>query len=230
MSKNLLSENMLRFGTKNLNEWQQRELIVKSIMETINQNGLHSEIRRNLISEQADPAQNATIGIWSYQVSYRVAKDAKGYTAKDTKDRDKVFIYQNKTSMSEAKQILGSLISVLKKDTDGSKTLAIMKKITTTNYPAILWRVRYGTSFKNTVGYNFSGLGNWLSKHFEAPADPGGNMEYWGGTDIIASAYYWITGAGDVGDQINAILSKFNTQDQIAGYSSGQAHLGSKAK
>ena len=46
--KNLLSENMLRFGTKNLSESAQRELVLKSIMETINENGLHNAIKRRL--------------------------------------------------------------------------------------------------------------------------------------------------------------------------------------
>ena len=51
----LLSENMLRFGTKNLTESQQKQLIVKSIMETINQNGLRHEIRRRLNEGQSVP-------------------------------------------------------------------------------------------------------------------------------------------------------------------------------
>jgi hypothetical protein len=53
MSKNLLSENMIRFGTKNLSERQERELVVKAIMETINQHGLHGEVRSRLIAEQS---------------------------------------------------------------------------------------------------------------------------------------------------------------------------------
>lgn len=52
--KNLLSENMLRFGTKNLSESAKQELVVKSIMETINQHGLSSVIRKKL-AEQAYP-------------------------------------------------------------------------------------------------------------------------------------------------------------------------------
>lgn len=52
--KNLLSENMMRFGTKNLSEAAQKELVVKSIMETIEQHGLTDVIREKL-SEQADP-------------------------------------------------------------------------------------------------------------------------------------------------------------------------------
>ena len=50
--KNLLSENMLRFGTKNLTPNQQRELVAKSIMETINQHGLANVIKKKL-NEQA---------------------------------------------------------------------------------------------------------------------------------------------------------------------------------
>jgi len=49
--KNLLSENMLRFGTKNLSEAAQRELILKSIMETINQHGLHEHVKYRLMEE-----------------------------------------------------------------------------------------------------------------------------------------------------------------------------------
>ena len=52
--KNLLSENMIRFGTKNLSESAQKELIVKSIMQTINEHGLQSAVRRSLLTEQTD--------------------------------------------------------------------------------------------------------------------------------------------------------------------------------
>lgn len=50
--KNLLSENMLRFGTKNLTESEQRKLVLHSIMKTINDYGLHSVVIRKL-NEQA---------------------------------------------------------------------------------------------------------------------------------------------------------------------------------
>jgi hypothetical protein len=46
--KNTLSENMMRFGTKNLSESAQKELVLKSIMETINQHGLSNVIRKKL--------------------------------------------------------------------------------------------------------------------------------------------------------------------------------------
>ena len=56
--KNSLSENMLRFGTKNLSEAAQRELVLKSIMETINEHGLHKAVKRQLM-EQGAPADAA---------------------------------------------------------------------------------------------------------------------------------------------------------------------------
>jgi uncharacterized protein (UPF0297 family) len=48
MNKNLLSENMLRFGTKNLSEGQKRKLVLESVMETIKEHGLHNEVKRRL--------------------------------------------------------------------------------------------------------------------------------------------------------------------------------------
>lgn len=56
--KNLLSENMLRFGTKNLSEAAQKELTLKSILETIDQYGLQKEVRKALAEQTAgqDPA------------------------------------------------------------------------------------------------------------------------------------------------------------------------------
>jgi len=55
--KNLLSENMLRFGTKNLSEAAQRDLTLKSIIEIINEHGLHNAVRSQLMEQiKEDPA------------------------------------------------------------------------------------------------------------------------------------------------------------------------------
>ena len=66
--KNLLSENMMRFGTKNLSEAAQKELTLKSILETIDQYGLQKEVRKAL-AEQGDPnlglAQKIVGMIWT---------------------------------------------------------------------------------------------------------------------------------------------------------------------
>lgn len=48
MNKNLLSENMLRFGTKNLSEGAKQNLVLESVMETIKEHGLHNEVKRRL--------------------------------------------------------------------------------------------------------------------------------------------------------------------------------------
>ena len=50
--KNILSENMQRFGTKNLTEAAKKKLMFKSIMETIDQHGLHKAVKTAL-TEQA---------------------------------------------------------------------------------------------------------------------------------------------------------------------------------
>ena len=49
--KNLLSENMLRFGTKNLSESSTRKLVFESIMQTIKEHGLQHAVRRSLLTE-----------------------------------------------------------------------------------------------------------------------------------------------------------------------------------
>lgn len=53
--KNTLSENMARYGTKNLSEAEQTKLIIRSIMETIDQHGLYKVIN-NKLTEQSQNA------------------------------------------------------------------------------------------------------------------------------------------------------------------------------
>ena len=76
--KNLLSENMLRFGTKNLSESTQKELIVKSIMQTINEHGLQSAVRRSLLTE-------ATVELMTDAGAAAALKNLKAQIAKGTK-------------------------------------------------------------------------------------------------------------------------------------------------
>jgi len=64
--KNLLSENMLRFGTKNLSESQKRALTLESIMQTINEHGLAKEVRRRL-TEAATSFDQTTVQFASGQ-------------------------------------------------------------------------------------------------------------------------------------------------------------------
>jgi hypothetical protein len=50
--KNTLSENMARYGTKNLSEANQTKLIIRSIMETIDQHGLYKVINNKLTEQR----------------------------------------------------------------------------------------------------------------------------------------------------------------------------------
>jgi len=74
--KNTLSENMMRFRTKNLSESAQKELIVKSIMETINQHGLHGAVRQRLTEALGeDPS-------WMTNAKTQLANEHDGWLAK----------------------------------------------------------------------------------------------------------------------------------------------------
>lgn len=51
--KNILSENMLRFGVKNLSESNKKKLTLESILQTINEHGLTEDIKRLLNEQQS---------------------------------------------------------------------------------------------------------------------------------------------------------------------------------
>jgi hypothetical protein len=66
MSKNLLSENMLRFGTKNLSEGAKRNLVLESVMQTIKEHGLYNEVKRRLMEfAGGKTAEEVADGLWS---------------------------------------------------------------------------------------------------------------------------------------------------------------------
>jgi len=51
--KNLLSENMLRYGTKNLSESQKRKLTLESIMRTIEEHNLQNQVYSKLTEQMS---------------------------------------------------------------------------------------------------------------------------------------------------------------------------------
>jgi hypothetical protein len=57
--KNILSENMQRFGTKNLTEAAKKKLMFKSIMETIDQHGLHKAVKTALTEQAMSTVERA---------------------------------------------------------------------------------------------------------------------------------------------------------------------------
>ncbi len=174
--KNLLSENMLRFGTKNLSEAAQRELILKSVMQTINEHGLHNAVRSRLTEADAPNDKKYAFkddavfdDAYKLGVKRKVTTDADGF-----KTEEGPYVYQSETSVSEASAILGELFQVLGKSkaSNPQAVINVLKKINKNNYYAILWKVRYGTSFKNGNSFksNFNSLYDYLSKFIDKPA------------------------------------------------------------
>jgi hypothetical protein len=177
--KNLLSENMLRFGTKNLSEAAQRELVLKSVMQTINEHGLHNAVRSRLTEADAPNDKKYAFKddyIFSnaYDLGIKRGTDADG-------DQTGPLVYQSNTSVSEASAILGELFQVLGKSkaSDSTAIINVLKKINKNNYYAILWKVRYGTSFKNGNSFksNFNSLYDYLSNFIDKPAGAANNAK-----------------------------------------------------
>jgi hypothetical protein len=144
--KNLLSENMLRFGTKNLSEAAQRELTLKSIMETINAYGLHRAVRQRL-TEQS-PKAGATV---------KVTSPSKGLINAPVPTDSK--------TLGEASRIIGELMKAMKgAGTDDAAASAAIYSINTPQiYYAVLWKLKYSTNVKATMGYNYNLVGDFLS-------------------------------------------------------------------
>jgi hypothetical protein len=150
--KSLLSENMLRFGTKNLSATQQKELIVKSIMETIDQHGLRNVIK-NRLTEQA---AGTTIQLDGVPNDLVKPADAE----------NKVAIDQTPSSIGEAQQILGMMMKAVgTKDAEGTLMNAAIAKISSTNYPALTYLIRY----KGVNGKRYKKLSHWLSLYMDKP-------------------------------------------------------------
>ena len=116
--KNLLSENMMRFGNKNLSEAAQKELTLKSILETIDQYGLQREVRKAL-AEQADPnlglAQKIVGMIWT-AISGMGTDDPKVLKA---------------VLMIKTKDIYNSVVTILKTSPKTEKTSVVAPPIST---------------------------------------------------------------------------------------------------
>ena len=169
--KNLLSENMLRFGTKNLSEVAKRELVLKSVMETINEHGLHRAVRQRLT--EAGAPSNKTYAFddtTEFADAYKlgVKRGAGEPDALGRPTKIGPMVYQSDTSVSEASAILSDLFKVLggSNTSDAQAVINVLKKINMNNYYAILWKVRYGSSFKanNRFKSNFNCLTDYISK------------------------------------------------------------------
>lgn len=202
--KNLLSENMLRFGTKNLSEAAQRELTLKSIMETIDAHGLRNEVRRRLTEADAPTDPNATVSVPASPMS----DVDPGF--KRNADYQ-VLVKQSNTSLGEASKILGTMLKLVGQGNgEGQQMIQQIKSITANNYPAILWKVKYGTTFKQSTGNNYDNLGDWFSTFIDKGTSQGDSSAGHGsgGKGPIGAARDAIIGV-DTHTAFNKYLAKF---------------------
>jgi hypothetical protein len=175
--KNLLSENMLRFGTKNLSESAKKDLIVKSIMETIDQHGLRREIKRKL-SEQTEvsPMNPVVVSRFKFDTSDISFKNPLFNPA----DRTQPPIQDDIKISVEPSTKNPSVFSVSFTFTDmNGKPVTMRADVEKTPQRTYAWR----TSFKNyTPGSNITGLlvsssdgkfnGQEVAKLFQMMANP----------------------------------------------------------
>ena len=155
--KNLLSENMLRFGTKNLTPNQQRELVAKSIMETINQHGLANVIKKKL-NEQPDPAELKASGMDGGTMKQIGALTKQGGVGQKNLG----------IAMKIAGQIMGATRGAF--NHDPNKIASALKLIKQnggkTVYDSLLWYVSKSADFKQKEGQNFPLVIQWIGDYF----------------------------------------------------------------
>lgn len=212
--KNLLSENMLRFGTKNLSEAAQRELVLKSIMETINEHGLHTAVRKQLM-EQKQPGPNDWI-IFEKPTNYDKYKTYKNGEAIEWKGQIYSYvplIIQSGTSMSEASTILGTMMKLIGNGQgEGDAMINAIKQISYNNYPAILYKIR-NTGINGT---KYSLLRDWLSKYLDAPSQSkvGSGTPGSGGKGPIGGLVDLVTGV-KTAEFFNKHMTTYNPDETI---------------
>ena len=142
--KSLLSENMLRFGTKNLTATSKQELIVKSIMETIDQHGLRKTIYNRLVEQSEEPVDMTK---WQADIKQQI-----GGVEKDLGTSAK---YQG-----IAMKIAGLLITALSGADDEAGVLTALQMIQKNGgqrvYDTLIWVLKNNRNIKSKFGKNYN--------------------------------------------------------------------------
>jgi hypothetical protein len=231
--KNLLSENMMRFGTKNLTEAAKKDLVVKSIMETIEQHGLYLEVRKALTEADAPKPGFA----FPYDTKFKDVEKL-GVKVKGRIDDPETggfeeygpFVVQSPTSLTEASTILQEIIKILGTTGTGdtAKLAAAINKINANNYYAILWKVKYGTSFRAITKNNYNTVTDWISKKgFDIPSATGGGR---GATTTsnsggVSANSFWNDPVGNIAGGIRNLTQDpaiFNAVNRLRKYNSDE--------
>jgi len=216
--KNILSENLLRFGVKNLSESQRRALTLKTILETIDAHGLRKEVRNALTEADSPNVPNTVLDITPSGANmgdvYKIGEDAKGNSGP--------LVMQSPTSLKEASTILGQIMKLVGSgQAESPQMINTIKQITANNYPMILWKVRYGSTFKSNTGSNYNIVCDWLAKSVDkASPSAGGSSaagEYSGGKGPIGAISDFFRGT-KTAEAIESHLMKFNGQEYFRNY------------
>ena len=156
--KNLLSENMLRFGTKNLSESQQKELVVKSIMETINQHGLTNVIRRKLNEQDVTGQSGIAVPAGQQQKATGAGQQVQGLALKIVGLLMKAMGgFTMSSGVTDEQGILKAVYMIKNKDI----------------YSAVLREVQRGAAVRKEYNQNFPTIGAFISTDLTAPSAGG---------------------------------------------------------
>jgi hypothetical protein len=199
--KNLLSENMMRFGTKNLSEAAQKELVVKSIMETIEQHGLSNVIRKKLSEQNLKVPAGAKVNVDS---------PSKGQVA--------MLVPTDSKTQGMASKIIGGIMKATGGIDDNKTVQRLVYSINSPGlYYACLYIVAHSPVVKGNYGFNFSTVCNMLGQDMTHAAGAQGN--YAPGSTIkmdapgvmIAKA----TGYEGMYRDIERHLQQFNLKEEL---------------
>ena len=156
MRNRLTERDLSRIVKRVINESENRKLVFESVMQTINEHGLHGAVGRSLLTE-GDAPDKKFVFTGNYYGS-----DLEGKSP-----------YQSATSLAEAQQIIQKLILVMSKggaQVVGKQLASVLGQITANNYYMLLWKVRFGSSFKSITKRNYNTIKDWIaSKGMDLP-------------------------------------------------------------
>jgi hypothetical protein len=156
MRNRLTERDLSRIVKRVINESEKRKLVFESIMQTINEHGLHGAVGRSLLTEGEAPDKGFIFkDINSDAPGIRYIEGGAGISP-----------YQSATSLAEGQQIIQKLILIMSKggaQVVGKQLASVLGQITANNYYIILWKVRYGSAFKSITKHNYNSIKDWIS-------------------------------------------------------------------
>jgi hypothetical protein len=159
MRNRLTERDLSRIVKRVINESEKRKLVFESIMQTINEHGLHGAVGRSLLTEGEAPDK----GFVFKDITWH-NDNVRTVVERDPKSG--ISPYQSATSLAEAQRIIQKLILIMSKggaQVVGKQLASVLGQITVNNYYMILWKVRYGSAFKSITKHNYNTIKDWIS-------------------------------------------------------------------